>query len=259
MSGTAAGARIDLNADLGEANGGVPVADDEAMIALISSANIACGFHSGDARTMRAATKAAAKRGVAVGAHVAYRDQAGFGRRFIDYNPEELADEVLYQIGALDAIARSQGTRVGYVKPHGALYNAIVKNREQARAVVAGVRAFSDLPIVLLPGGVAIEEAENAGLTVVREAFADRGYTPEGTLVPRGKPGDLLDGADAVTERVLGLASSGTVTAVDGSVVDVAADSICVHGDSPDSVAMTEAIVKALDEAGVELRPAVGA
>ena len=146
---------IDLNADLGETTAGNPVADDAAMLEMVSSANVATGFHAGDPHSIACTLKAAAEAGVTVGAHVGYNDAAGFGRRFIDYNPDELADEVTYQIGALDALARANGTKVSYVKPHGAMYNAIVKDEAQAEAVIKGIKAFGDLPVMLLPGGVA--------------------------------------------------------------------------------------------------------
>lgn len=245
---------IDLNADLGESTGGNPVADDAAMIALISSANVACGFHACEPHGIATTVKAAAERGVVVGAHVGYHDISGFGRRFIDYAPAELADEVLYQIGALDALARAAGTSVRYVKPHGALYNTIVHNREHAQAVIDGVKAFGDLPLMLLPGGVACTLAEEAGLRVIHEAFADRAYNPDGTLVSRREPGAVLTDPQAVADRVLQVATTGAVTAHDGTVLNVAAESVCVHGDSPGAVQLTQAVVEALHNKGVEIR-----
>ncbi|GAB3939519.1 LamB/YcsF family protein [Corynebacterium tapiri] len=248
-------ATIDLNADLGESTAGNPVADDQAMLQLVSSANIACGFHAGDARTMSSTVKTAEQQGVAIGAHVAYNDPAGFGRRFMDYDPAELADEVLYQIGALDAFARAHGTDVRYVKPHGALYNAIVHHRAQAQAVIDGIAAFNrELAVMLLPGGVAVEVAEHAGLSVIAEAFADRGYNPDGSLVKRGTPGALLTDPEAVAERVRRIAEDGSIVAIDGSVLHVGAQSVCVHGDSPSSVQLTEAVVAALQREDVSIR-----
>lgn len=244
---------IDLNADLGESTAGNPVADDAAMIGLISSANVACGFHAGDPHGIAETLAAAAERGVVVGAHVGYNDKAGFGRRFIDYAPAELADEVTYQIGALDALARANGTKVSYVKPHGALYNTIVRNEEHARAVIDGVRAFADLPLMLLPGGVAVDLAEKAGLRVVREAFADRAYNPDGTLVSRREAGAVLTDPEAVAARVLQVATSGAVTARDGGVLEVDAESVCVHGDSPGAVELTRAVVERLGAEGVKI------
>lgn len=247
--------RIDLNADLGETTAGNPVADDDAMIQLVSSANVACGFHAGDPHDIARTVAAAAQRGVTVGAHVGYRDSAGFGRRFMEYAPNELADEVLYQIGALEALARKHGTTIRYVKPHGALYNAIVHHEEQSRAVIDGIRAFGgDLAVMLLPGGVAVRHAEKAGLQVIAEAFADRNYNPDGTLVSRGESHAVITDPELAAARVLQLAESGTITAVDGSVLHVNATSVCVHGDSPGSVAMTKSIVDRLLAEGIEIR-----
>jgi len=246
--------RIDLNADLGEGFGRWALGDDDAMIGLVTSANVACGFHAGDPPTMRAVVQRCAAAGVAVGAQVGYRDLAGFGRRFIDVAPGELADEVLYQIGALDAFARHAGTRVSYVKPHGALYNAAVHHDGQAAAVVAGVQAFGDLPVLGLPGSRLLARAAERGLRAVPEAFADRAYAPDGTLVPRREPGAVLHDPAAVAARSVRLATEGEVTAVDGSPVRVAAESLCVHGDTPGAVAIAAAVRTALVEAGLEVR-----
>ncbi|MEY8567495.1 5-oxoprolinase subunit PxpA [Corynebacterium sp.] len=242
---------VDLNADLGETTGGIAVADDPAMIALVSSANVATGFHAGDPHDIAATVRAAAERGVTVGAHIGYRDPENFGRTAVDIDPARLADETLYQIGALDALARAHGTQVSYVKPHGALYNTIVHDPAQAGAVVDGVRAFGDLPLMLLPGGVAVDLAERKGLRVVREAFADRNYLPDGTLVPRTRDDAVLRDADAVAARVLQVATTGAVTAVDGTVLRVDAESVCVHGDSPGAVELTRAVVDRLHAEGV--------
>lgn len=247
---------IDLNADLGETTAGNPVADDAAMIPLVSSANVACGFHAGDPHSIARTVREAAAHGVTIGAHVGYQDAPGFGRRFIDYAPEELADEVLYQIGALAALAAAHGTKVSYVKPHGALYNAIVHHKVQAQAVIDGVRAFGDLPLMLLPGGVAVDLAEHQGLTVIREAFADRGYRPDGTLLSRREPGAVLHSVEEVVARVRQVAATGSITAVDGTEVPVDAQSVCVHGDSPGAVEMTRAIAAGLRADGVNIRSA---
>ncbi|MDO5670655.1 MAG: 5-oxoprolinase subunit PxpA [Corynebacterium sp.] len=248
-------AEIDLNADLGETTAGNPVADDAAMIQLVSSANVACGFHAGDPHDIARTVEAAAERGVTVGAHVGYRDSAGFGRRFMEYAPNELADEVLYQIGALEALARKHGTAIRYVKPHGALYNAIVHHEEQSQAVIDGIKAFGgDLAVMLLPGGIAVHHAEKAGLRVISEAFADRNYNPDGTLVSRKLSNAVITDPELVAARVLQLADSGTITAIDGTVLNVQATSVCVHGDSPGSVAMTQSIVERLRTEGIEIR-----
>jgi UPF0271 protein len=257
VSGSGTGPELDLNADLGEGFGVWRLGDDDALLGVVSSANVACGFHAGDASTMRRVCRGAAERGVVVGAQVSYRDLAGFGRRFIDVEPGRLADEVLYQIGALDACARASGTRVGYVKPHGALYNASVHHAGQAGAVVDGVRAFGSLPVLGLPGSQLLAAAERAGLATVVEAFADRGYTPEGTLVPRSEEGALLGTADAVLERALRLASAGEVVAVDGTVLRVGARSLCLHGDTPGAVDLARALRDGLAAAGVTVRPFV--
>lgn len=246
--------RIDLNADLGETTAGNPVADDTAILGLVSSANVACGFHAGDPHSIANTLREAAAAGVTVGAHPSYNDPAAFGRRFIDYQPADLADEVLYQIGALDALARANGTKISYVKPHGALYNAIVHHWEQANAVISGIKAFNpDLPVMLLPGGVAVERARAAGLEVLTEAFADRGYQPDGKLVPRTEAGAVLHEIEEVVERVLQVATTGTVTAVDGTRLDVGAVSVCIHGDSPGSVAMAREVVSRLHSEGITI------
>ena len=246
---------LDLNSDLGESFGRWVLGDDEAMLGLVSSANVACGFHAGDPTTLRRTCRQAAGAGVVVGAQVGYRDLAGFGRRFIDVTPEELADDVVYQIGALDGMCRVAGTAVRYVKPHGALYNTIVHHEEQAAAVVAAVRDYSpELPVLGLPGSAFLRSAERAGLRTVREFFVDRGYTPEGTLVSRREPGAVLHDPQEVTERVLRLVTDGVVRAVDGSDVAVEAASACVHGDSPGAVDMARAVRAGLEKAGVAVR-----
>lgn len=243
---------MDLNSDVGESFGSWSMGDDAAVFRSVSSANVACGFHAGDPSVMAQTCRDAVAAGVTVGAHVAYRDLAGFGRRFLDCSPTELADDVLYQMGALEAVARAAGTRVSYVKPHGALYNTIAHHEVHAQAVVDAVRAFGgDLPLLLLPGSVALEKAERAGLRAVTEAFADRGYTPDGRLVSRREEGAVLHDAAEVTERMVRLAQDGTLTAVDGSTVRIHAESICVHGDTPGAVSMARAVRRGLEDAGV--------
>ncbi len=245
---------VDLNSDVGESFGRWQLGDDAGVLAAVTSANVACGFHAGDATTLRRTCALAAEHGVTVGAQVGYRDLAGFGRRFIDMDPAELVDDLLYQIGALEALARASGLSVRYVKPHGALYNAIVTHEAQAHAVVEAVRTYDPaLPLVGLPGSAVLARAEEAGLRTVREAFADRAYTPEGTLVSRREPGAVLDDPAEVARRVVQMVTEGQVRAVDGSQVDVEVDSVCVHGDSPGAVAMAEQVRDALAGAGVEL------
>ncbi len=250
------GYSVDLNSDLGEGFGAWTLGDDDAMLELVTSANIACGFHAGDPTTLLATCESAATRGVRIGAQVGYRDLAGFGRRFIDMSPKDLTADVIYQIGALDGLARVSGSRVTYVKPHGALYNAIVDHRRQARAVVAAVVAYdSSLPVLGLPGSVFLEEAREAGLEIVAEAFADRAYTAEGTLVPRTESGAVLHDPTLVAERVRRMVVDGELDAVDGSTVKVAAASVCVHGDSPAAVDMAAAIRALLESSDVEITP----
>lgn len=254
--------RIDLNADVGESFGRWTLGDDEALLGVVTSANVACGFHAGDPATLRRTCDLAALNGVTVGAQVAYRDLAGFGRRFVDVPPDDLRDEVLYQVGGLAAFAAVAGTAVRYVKPHGALYNAVVAHEEQAAAVVAGVvdasrLLGSALAVLGLPGSALLRHAEAAGLTGVPEAFADRGYTPSATLVPRSDDGALVTDPDAVARRAVRMATAREVVAVDGSVVPVPAESVCVHGDSPGAAGLARAVRSALESAGVEVRPFV--
>jgi UPF0271 protein len=249
--------KLDLNSDLGEGFGVWRLGDDDALLEIVTSANVACGFHAGDASTMRRVCIKAAERRVSIGAQVSYRDLSGFGRRFIEADPVVLADEVLYQIGALEAFAQAAGTRVSYVKPHGALYNATVWHAAQAKAVVDAVRGFHDLPVLGLPGSELLAAAEKAGLEPVEEAFADRGYTPEGRLVPRTEPGALLTSSAEVVERAVRLASAGEIVAVDGTVLPTNARSLCLHGDTPGAVEHAKAVRAELVAQGVTLTPFV--
>ena len=248
--------RVDLNSDLGEGYGAWTLGDDNAMLAVVTSANIACGFHAGDPTSLLATCRSAVAQDVRIGAQVGYNDLSGFGRRFIDVSPADLAADVIYQLGALDGLARVAGSRVTYVKPHGALYNAIVHHREQARAVVDAVRSYdASLPVLGLPNSVFLAEAEAAGLAVVTEAFADRAYTPEGTLVPRNQPGAVLHDPVTIAERVRRIVIEGVVDAVDGSRVMVRADSVCVHGDTPAAVDMATEIRRLLTASDVAITP----
>jgi UPF0271 protein len=250
---------IDLNSDLGEGFGRWSLGDDDAMLELVTSANVACGFHAGDPSILRRVCERAAERGVAIGAQVSYRDLAGFGRRSIDVPPEELTNEVLYQLGALDGFARVAGSRVSYVKPHGALYNDAARSERTAAAVVEAVALYDPtLPVLGLAGSVLLARAEARGLVSVPEAFADRAYTGEGLLVSRREPGSVLHDVEAVAARCVQLATRGVVASVDGSTVEVRARSICVHGDTPGAVEMARAVKQALHDAGVELRRFTG-
>jgi UPF0271 protein len=232
--------------------------DDAAMLDIVSSANVACGFHAGDPAGILATLKAAQARGVAVGAHVAYPDLIGFGRRAMDVASSDLVADVIYQIGALQGLAQAAGTSIGYVKPHGALYNTIAHDSAQARDVIAAIRAVdANLALVALAGSPLVRWAQDAGLRVVAEAFADRAYTPQGTLVSRREPGAVLHDSALVASRMLRLVRDGVVEAVDGSLASVQAQSICVHGDSPGAVAMARAVRAALEADGIAVRPFV--
>ncbi|EFL30766.1 conserved hypothetical protein [Streptomyces viridochromogenes DSM 40736] len=245
---------IDLNADLGEGFGRWRLTDDERLLSVVTSANVACGFHAGDAATMRRVCELAAERGVRIGAQVSYRDLAGFGRRAMDVPPAELAAEVAYQIGALEVFARAAGSGVAYVKPHGALYNRVVRDEEQAAAVVDGVLlADATLPVLGLPGSRLLELAGKAGLPVVTEAFADRAYTDTGTLVPRAREGAVVTDPDTVVERSLSLARSGEVVSHSGTRIDVRARSLCLHGDTPGAVELARRVRERLESSGVRV------
>ena len=250
--------RIDLNADLGESFGTWVLGDDEAMLDVVTSANVACGFHAGDATTIRRTVAAAAERGVVVGAQVGYRDLAGFGRRRIDMDAGDLTADVLYQLGALEAMCRVAGTRVAYVKPHGALYTTAAVDEVQARAVVDAVAAYDvTLPLLGQAGSALLRIAQSAGVPVVAEAFADRGYASDGRLVPRSHPLALLRDPAEVAERVLRIATEGTLLAVDGTLIAVPARSICTHGDTPGAVGLARAVRTRLEAAGVAITPFV--
>ncbi|MFE4623746.1 LamB/YcsF family protein [Streptomyces mirabilis] len=246
---------IDLNADLGEGFGRWRLTDDEQLLSVVTSANVACGFHAGDAATMRRVCGLAAERGVRIGAQVSYRDLAGFGRRAMDVPPDELAAEVAYQIGALEVFARAAGACVSYVKPHGALYNRVVHDEEQAAAVVDGVLlADAALPVLGLPSSRFLKLAERAGLPTATEAFADRAYTEEGTLVPRTQADAVITDAEAVVERSLGLARFGMVTSHSGTPIPVRARSLCLHGDTPGAVDLARRVRARLESSGVAVK-----
>jgi 5-oxoprolinase (ATP-hydrolysing) subunit A len=235
---------IDLNADLGEGFGVWQLGDDDAMLGIVTSANVACGFHAGDPAGLLSVCRLAAERGVRIGAQVSYRDLAGFGRRFIDVTYDDLLADIVYQIGALRGLAQAAGSTVSYVKPHGALYNTIVTNRVQAAAVADAVHAVdAGLPVLGL-----------AGSAFFGEAFADRAYRPDGQLVSRREPGAVLDDPDAIADRVLTMVTSGTVAASDGSEVRLDVESVCVHGDSPGAVRIATAVRERLTANGIDLK-----
>ncbi|WP_433530763.1 LamB/YcsF family protein [Micromonospora sp. CA-263727] len=247
---------MDLNADLGEGFGVWRLGDDEALLDLITSANVACGFHAGDPSTMRRVCATAVERGVAVGAQVGYRDLAGFGRRHIAYDFAELRDEVLYQLGALNAFCRAYRTRVRYLKPHGALYHAAACEELPAAALVAAIGDYDhELPLLCPSGSVLAQLAQGAGLRVVAEGFADRNYLPNGQLVPRSAPDALVTDPQEVARRAVRMAAERTVVAVDGSVIPCGVESICLHGDSPGAVAAAELVRATLIDAGITPTP----
>ncbi|MEX5685804.1 MULTISPECIES: LamB/YcsF family protein [Pseudomonas] len=250
---------IDINSDLGESFGAWSMGDDAAMLDVVTSANVACGFHAGDPAGILRTLKAAAAKNVTIGAHVAYPDKVGFGRRNMDVASDELTADVIYQIGALQGLAKAAGTCVRYVKPHGALYNTIAHDRRQALAVIAAIRAIdANLILVALAGSSLIELARNEGLQCIAEAFADRAYTPQGTLVSRREPGAVLHDPKLVAQRMLRLVEDGTIEAIDGSLTRIQADSICVHGDSPAAVEMARELRRVLEQANMSLQPFAG-
>ena len=226
--------QIDLNADLGEG-----VTDDEGLLAVVTSANVACGFHAGDEQTMRLVCRAAVRRDVAIGAQVSYDDRENFGRVALDVSFEVLRDQVAQQVGLLDALAREAGTRVRYVKPHGALYNRVVDDEDQALAVLSG---SGDLPVLGLPGSVLLSHARTAGRAVYHEGFPDRAYTEDGRLMPRDRPGAVLHEPSVIAERAVAMAESGNL------------HSVCVHGDSPHAVRSATEVRRALETAGLQVR-----
>ncbi|MEE1617667.1 LamB/YcsF family protein [Brachybacterium sp. J153] len=249
---------LDLNADLAEGFGAWSMGDDAALLEVVTTANVACGGHAGDPSTMRAACRAAVAHGVALTAHVAYPDLQGFGRRFLDIAPDELTDLVIAQVGALSAIARAEGTSVRGVKPHGALYNALAHHTAQAAAVVrALVELGGELPLVAAPGAVVTRLAEEAGVAVVLEGFADRAYLPDGTLMPRTQPGAVLADEGAVLAQALSIATERRVRAADGSLLDLPVRTLCLHGDTPGAVALARAVRDRLTAAGVRLESAL--
>lgn len=246
---------VDLNADLGEGFGAWNLGDDAAMLDIITSANVACGFHAGDPTLLVQTCRAAAERHVRIGAQVSYRDLAGFGRRFIDAHPEDLKADVIYQIGALQAIAHVAGSTVSYVKPHGALYNAIVTNHDQARAVAEAVHAVDpSLAVLGLAESVFFAEAAELGLRFVPEAFADRAYRSDGQLVSRRLPNAVLHDVDEIADRVSSMVTARRVSAADGSMIPITVESVCVHGDSPGAVQIANAVRERLEADGVELK-----
>jgi UPF0271 protein len=247
---------IDLNCDMGEGFGSYVIGADSELLRHVSSSSIACGFHAGDPRTMDATVALAAAAGVRVGAHVSYPDLVGFGRRHLQVSPDELITDTLYQIGALEAFCRRHGTAVRYVKAHGALYNDLAFDPGLAEALGKAVLGYGgDLAVLVLAGSPAAQVLTGQGIRVVREGFADRGYTPDGRLVSRREPGAVLTDPAVVAERACRIAAGEPLEASDGSPVRVEADSICVHGDTPGAAGLAGAIRAALAGRGLEVGP----
>jgi len=252
--------RIDLNADVGESFGAYTIGADAELIPSITSANVACGFHGGDPAVMRRTVRLAREAGVSVGAHPGFQDLAGFGRREMRVSPQDAEDMVLYQIGALAGIARSEGVSLRHVKPHGALYNMAVRDAALAEAIARAVRAFDPTLIVFaLPGSELMRAGDACGLPVAAEGFADRSYEPDGSLTPRSRKGAVLHDTSAVVARAVRMATEGKVTASDGSEILLRVQTICTHGDTPGAQELTRALRAGLERAGVLIAPVSGA
>ncbi|OYR13399.1 LamB/YcsF family protein [Brucella thiophenivorans] len=248
-------AAIDLNSDLGEGFGPWPMGDDTSMLAIVTSANIACGFHAGDPAGIMTVLREAARHGVTVGAHIGYRDLVGFGRRNMDPSSSELIADTIYQIGALQGLAQAAGTTVSYVKPHGALYNTIAHDKRQAADVIAGIKAIDQtLVLMALAGAPIVDQARDAGLRVVGEAFADRAYNADGSLVNRRLEGAVIHDPQIIAERMLRMINEQRITAIDGTEIALDAQSICIHGDNPTAVQIARTLRSTLEARGVELK-----
>lgn len=248
--------RVDLNADIGESSGIDHTGNDERLLRAITSGNIACGFHAGDPAVMRHTVRAAAKAGVSIGAHPSFHDRDGFGRREMPIEPGDITDLVLYQIGALSAIARAEGAAVRHVKPHGALYNMSAKRADVADAIARAVAAFDDtLRLVGLPGSELLGAGSRLGLSVAAEGFADRSYESDGSLTPRGVAGAVLTDARLAAERAVRMVRDCEVVARDGRTISLKIDTICVHGDTPGAAEIAAAVRDGLEQAGVEVQP----
>ena len=248
--------RVSLTTDVGEGFGHWRIADDAALLEQVTGANVACGFHAGDPDIMRRTCDTAARNGVSIGAQVSYRDLAGFGRRYIAVPVETLTNDLVYQIGALEAFARVTGSRVSYVRAHGALYNVAATNRDHATALVDAVwRYDASLPLLCQTGTATWKIARQRGVATIAEAFVDRAYTRDGLLLTRDHPEALLTDPQQAAERAVRLATTGEITSVDGVEIEVAADSLLVHSDTPDAVEIALATRQALEAAGVALGP----
>ena len=248
--------KVDLNADLGESFGRYKIGLDEEVMNYITSANVATGWYAGDPIVMRETVKLANEKNVAVGAHPGYPDLLGFGRRYMKLSREEARNYILYQIGALHAFVKAEGLELQHVKPHGALYNALVKEEELARAVIEGIADFDKrLIFVTLSGSRPAQIAEEMGVKVAHEVFADRAYNPDGTLVPRSKPGAVIHDKEEIAERVISMVKDGGVKAINGEWIELRVDTICVHGDNPKAVEIAAYIRRVLEREGVKVVP----
>ena len=247
-------ATIDINADIGEGAGTSRLAEDSAILDLVSSANIACGFHAGDATSMRETVRSAYARGVAIGAHPSYPDLTGFGRRELGLDPKEIRRHVASQVGALRNVCAEAGARLTYVKPHGALYNRAARDAATARAVIEGMRDIDDDLILLgLAGSEMQNGAVKTGVTFASEAFADRAYGDDSRLVPREQPGAVIESVTEAVARAVRLVTGKTVMTIDGKEIPIAADSLCVHGDNPRALDLLRALRHGLESAGVRI------
>ncbi len=248
--------RVDLNSDLGESFGAYAIGEDEGLFGLISSANVACGFHGGDPRVIEQTITRTKAAGVAVGAHPGFLDLVGFGRREMNATADEVRTDTLYQLGALDAFCRVAGIRMQHVKAHGALYNVAVRDAALAGAIIDAVKAYDPTLIILAqPGTTLLAAAEAAGLPIAREGFADRAYNTDGSLVSRRLPGALITDPAIAAERMVRLVAEGKLATIDGQDLEMRVDSICVHSDTPGSLAIMGAVRRALEAAGVAIRP----
>ena len=247
---------IDLNADLGEGFGQSRSSEDEALLDLVSSANIACGFHAGDVTTMRDTVRAAASRGVVIGAHPSYPDLPGFGRRELGLSPKEIRFHVSYQIRALRDVCFAEKAKLSYVKPHGALYNRAAKDLSAADAIVQAISEVNpSLALLGLAGSEMARAAKRGGVSFAAEAFADRAYKPDGSLVPRTEPGAVTHDVRTSVSRAITLVKSHTISADNGATLGVVAQSLCVHGDNPDALPMLRELRTALERFGVRIAP----
>ncbi|HET9777511.1 MAG TPA: 5-oxoprolinase subunit PxpA [Gemmatimonadaceae bacterium] len=247
---------IDLNADLGEGFGTARAADDLELLDLVSSANIACGFHAGDEVTMRDTVRAARERGVSIGAHPSYPDIPGFGRRELGLSPHEIEHHVTYQLHAISNVCATQDAKLVYVKPHGALYNRAAWDPKAAEAICRSIAAVDrSMTLLGLPSSEMARGAETAGIRFANEAFVDRAYTPDGRLMPRSEPGAVIHDVQSAVNRSLMLVHEGMLAASDGSQLRIDAQSLCVHGDNIDASAMLRRLRRSLEESGVRIAP----